>query len=149
MNTYEQQAQAFAQKHSVTLTCTFLKHDKYFPSDTEKRDVYTCTLTRTTTNQKYEFTFGQSIAKNQDTLGQKLIKPMRSLTTKKSIAPTMYDVLSCLTKSDPGTFEDFCSDFGYDTDSRRAMDTYLSVQKEWSGVKRLFADVLDELQEIN
>lgn len=27
------------------------------------------------------------------------------------------------------TFEDFCSELGYDTDSRRALDTYLACQK--------------------
>ena len=33
-----------------------------------------------------------------------------------------YDLLACITKSDPGNFRDFCSDFGYDTDSRKAFD---------------------------
>jgi hypothetical protein len=66
----------------------------------------------------------------------------------KIIEPTMYDVLSCLTKNDPGTFEDFCSDYGYDSDSRKAERTYHLVVEEWNNVDDLFSDIIDELQEI-
>ena len=60
-----------------------------------------------------------------------------------------YDLLACLTKYDPGTFENFCSDFGYDTDSRKAESTYHAVQKEYQKVSRFFTDAeLVELQEI-
>lgn len=64
--------------------------------------------------------------------------------------PTAYDILTCLTKYDPGTFENFCADFGYDTDSRKAERTYKAVKEEWDGVQALFNDEeLTELQEIN
>lgn len=35
--------------------------------------------------------------------------------------PTAYDVLACISSDiyTPETFEDFCSEYGYDTDSRR------------------------------
>lgn len=63
--------------------------------------------------------------------------------------PTAYDVLTCLTKYDPGTFENFCADFGYDTDSRKAERTYKACRKEWKQVAKLFtADQLELLQEI-
>lgn len=62
--------------------------------------------------------------------------------------PTAYDVLTCLTKTDPGTFEEFCSEFGYDTDSRKAEKTYKACVKEYFGVHRLFGDVMDGLMEI-
>jgi hypothetical protein len=64
--------------------------------------------------------------------------------------PTMYDVLTCLTKYDPGTFEDFCGDYGYDEDSRRAEKTYHAVVKEFEGMQRLFtSEELEILAEIN
>lgn len=64
--------------------------------------------------------------------------------------PSSYDVLACITKSDPGTFEDFCSEFGYDTDSRKAVRTYKSVRKEWQNICKLFSDSeIEQLQEIN
>lgn len=69
---------------------------------------------------------------------------------KKPVKVQAYDVLACITKSDPGTFDDFCSEFGYDTDSRKAEQVYYAVVKEWRNVERFFTtDELTELQEIN
>ena len=66
------------------------------------------------------------------------------------VAPTAYDVLSCLTKSDPCTFEDFCSTYGYDEDSRKAEKIYNAVLDEWRNVCALFTDEeIEQLQEIN
>lgn len=67
---------------------------------------------------------------------------------KNIIHPTAYDVLASITKYDPDTFESFCSEFGYDEDSRTAERTYKAVVKEWNAVERLFSDCLEELQEI-
>lgn len=66
----------------------------------------------------------------------------------ESGAPTEYDILACITKSDPGLFEDFCSDYGYDDDSIRAKRTYEGVREEWVRCERMFSDVMEELQEI-
>lgn len=63
--------------------------------------------------------------------------------------PTAYDLLACLTKYDPGTLDDFCGEFGYDTDSKKATETYFAVQKEWQKVYRLFNGCIEELQEIS
>jgi len=69
---------------------------------------------------------------------------------KNRFEPTPYDVLAAITKSDPGTFEDFCSDFGYDTDSRKAEAVYFAVQKEWTKVRRFFtAEEIEEMQQIS
>ena len=64
--------------------------------------------------------------------------------------PDEYDIITCLTKDDPGSFENFCSDFGYDTDSRSAEKTYKAVKAEWEKVLRVFGDgeCLDDLREI-
>jgi hypothetical protein len=68
---------------------------------------------------------------------------------KGRFEPTPYDVLTVITKQDPGSFEDFCGDFGYDTDSRKAESVYFAVQKEWSKVRRFFtADEITEMQDI-
>lgn len=64
-------------------------------------------------------------------------------------APTAYDVLSCIQKYDPGKFEEFCREFGYDTDSRRAEDTWRARVDQWKDVERFFtAEELEELREI-
>lgn len=68
---------------------------------------------------------------------------------RENKTPTAYDILSCITKHDPGTFEAFCCDYGYDSDSITARDVYLDVQKEYSGIARLFSqDELELLREI-
>jgi hypothetical protein len=69
---------------------------------------------------------------------------------KEGKLPTAYDVLASLTKYDPGTFDNFCGEFGYDTDSRKAEQTYRAVAKEWEKVEAFFTTAeLAELQEIN
>lgn len=68
----------------------------------------------------------------------------------KAPKPTAYDVLACIEKNDPGTFEDFCGDFGYDTDSRRAFEVYMAMQEQYSKLSRfLTAKELQEVREIN
>lgn len=63
--------------------------------------------------------------------------------------PTAYDVLTCLTKYDPNTFEDFCSEFGYDEDSRKAEKIYDSVVDEYKNVAMLWNDEeIEQLAEI-
>jgi len=64
-------------------------------------------------------------------------------------APTAYDILAGLTKSDPGTFRDFCENFGYNSDSIKDRETYRTARKEWLSVNCLFNDCIEELQEIN
>ena len=63
--------------------------------------------------------------------------------------PSAYDVLACITKNDPGTFEQFCAEYGYDVDSRKAESVYRAVVKEWQKVRRFFTSKeLEQLQEI-
>ena len=60
-----------------------------------------------------------------------------------------YDVLACIQKSYPGSFSDFCADFGYDEDSRKVEQVYQAVLKEWQKVRGFFTDSeLEALQEI-
>jgi hypothetical protein len=64
--------------------------------------------------------------------------------------PSAYDVITCLAKSDPGDFEEFCGNYGYDTDSRKAEKTYKAVVAEWKNVEAFFSEEeLAEMGEIN
>lgn len=68
---------------------------------------------------------------------------------KEVIHPTAYDLLTSIQKYEVGTFENFCGDFGYDEDSRKAERVYNSVTAEWIKVSSFFTpDELDELKEI-
>lgn len=65
--------------------------------------------------------------------------------------PAMVDVLDCLASDASGVesargFEDWCGDFGYDTDSRKAEATYRACRKQWASLQRLLgADLAAEL----
>ncbi len=129
--TYDQQAMDFLSATSTAFTATFKTHDFYFQEDKETRDIYTIVLKNKL--HRYRFNFGQSIA-----------------ASEKGEQPTAYGVLACLTKYEVSTFDDFCSDYGYDNDSRSAYKTYKAVKKEWENVKRLFTpEQIELLQEIN
>jgi hypothetical protein len=55
--------------------------------------------------------------------------------------PKVGDVLSCLLhdgQAGSDTFADFCADFGYDEDSRKAFEIYLACQKCLDAVRLAF-----------
>jgi hypothetical protein len=176
VSTYEQEAIDFLKKTNTTFACKFVKHGIHFPGDKETRDIYDLTLTRGKRSQT--FRFGQSINASgqyiiKDQLRDKLVREKEfdgkyaftELERKKLFIPEYlkkdifknpnfkepapYDLLACLTKYDPGTFEDFCDEFGYDEDSRSAERVYKSVVEEWKQVQSLFTDEeIEQLQEI-
>lgn len=86
-------------------------------------------------------------------LGKSLSQPYNKIKEFNSMpfdTDGQYDVLACLTKCDPGTFENFCSEYGYDSDSRKALKTYKAVRNEWQNLCKLFTESeLEQLQEIN
>lgn len=78
-------------------------------------------------------------------------KARKELKEKKAAAkPTEYDILVCLNKHDPGNFEEFCWEFGYDEDSKTAERIYIAVIKEYKQLERIFIpEQMEELREIN
>jgi len=170
LSTYEQQAIDFLAATNTEFLATFKKNGKHFDDDKDFRDIYKVTLKKG--SRSYSFDFGQSIMNSQyyqDTIQErtytlsggcrtgnytinaieKYQSGSRPLKLVKGLPPTAYDVLTCLTKYDPGTFEDFCSNYGYDTDSRKAEKIYKEVCDEWLNVAKLFTDAeIEQLQEI-
>lgn len=64
-------------------------------------------------------------------------------------APSKYDILTCLTTYDPGTIEDFCDNFGYDIDSKKAEKVFKGVKEEYNSLCTLYTDEeMGELSEI-
>jgi len=129
MSEYDIKAEKFLKDTNTEFKAEFKKHDFHFEDDKEKRDIYTITLKRG--DRVFIFDFGQSIAK----LG---------------VMPSVYDVLACLTSNEVGSFEEFCSSYGYEEDSRKAEKTYNAVLNEWNNVKMLYTDKeIEKLQDIN
>lgn len=176
---YEIQAENFLQKHGIAFSARFLYHGPHWEGDKDTRDVYELTLSKGTgKGQQLDVKFGQSIANSGEyvrKLGSQKLVPSNQIGDKSAIAPhnyhiksddrlmdygfryvavkrqapTAYDLLACLTKYDPMSFEDFCSEFGCDTDSRKAERTYNAVREEWYKVNRFFTkQQLEELQDI-
>lgn len=132
MTNYEQPAAEFLAKTGTTFKAVFTANKRYFDDDKESRDVYRVTLKNN--RHTFRFNFGQSL-RNSD---------------YGNTPPTAYDVLACLTKYPVYSFEDFCSEYGYDTDSRKAYKTYKAVKREWENVDKLFtSEEIELLQEIN
>ena len=46
------------------------------------------------------------------------------------------------------TFDDWCSNFGYDTDSRKALETYLECQNNWVRLRKALGSKFSEIREI-
>lgn len=172
-NDYLKQAEDFLLKTNTKFKCEFVKNDFYFAGDKEKRDIYKITLSRG--GREYSFNFGQSIINSgfYYTKGVMKIELDRAMINNKElvtyiirrdydflnngksdkihkpIEPNSYDVLACLTKCDPMDFENFCSEYGYDTDSRTAKKTFKAVVKEWNMVCSLWNDSeIEQLTEI-
>lgn len=171
MNEYEQIAEQFLKDTQTEMKAEFLKYDFHFEKDIAKRDIYKITFKRG--NRVWSFNFGQSLMNStryQDRITKDIIFSDGSFAgkTKKiypesfngfvkdyckkieGSAPTAYDVLAGLTKYDVGSFENFCSDFGYDEDSRTAEKIYKAVCDEWLNVQRMWTDKeIEALREIN
>jgi hypothetical protein len=172
---YEKQAEDFLKATGATMTIEFSHNGKHFANDKEPRDIYNVTIERG--QRKMTVKFGNSIEdsgfyasygrttyplpyKKINLSDAELVRYVKSHhqhdfgnvrrdAIHRPKAPTAYDVLTCLQKNDVGTFEDFCSEFGFDTDSRRAETTYKAVVDEFKNLCALFSDSeIEQLQEI-
>jgi len=129
---YELRANRFLRITGSKLKIEYLRNGHHFADDKVNRDIYRCELTNKD-GEHYTFDFGQSID-----------------GTQKKVKPSNYDVLSCLTKYNPESFENFCAEFGYDEDSIKAKNIYDKVQEEYNNLERLYGrdDELEMLREV-
>jgi hypothetical protein len=174
---YEKQANQFLESTNTTFKATFKEHGSHFGDEKTKRDIYNIELKRG--ERVFKLTFGQSMAESgfkvvQTKTGKVLNNlvalqdlpyckdrkealrfvnsalSLESLTVSDRQPPTAYDVLVCLQKYDVGTFENFCSEFGYNVDSRKAEKIYIAICNEWDNVQKLWTDAeIEQLREIN
>jgi hypothetical protein len=129
---YDERTRDWLEVTDSTLYVAFSHTGKYFLDDRGDRDVYDVTLSRG--NHDYTFTFGQSL---------------NDSAARHRRAPSAYSILACLEVHNPGTFENFCADYGCDTDSRSAEKTYHAVVGQWLQLSRMYTpEQLDDLAEI-
>ena len=53
---------------------------------------------------------------------------------------TAYSVIAGLEWHTPETFEDFCAEFGYDSDSRKAVATFKACRRQCESLQRVIPD---------
>ena len=98
----------------------------HFEDDKEKgiyRNIYRVTIQRE--SNKISFMYGDSIN-----------------NTEANKTPDLYSVLACV-GSDyycPDDFEDFCGDYGYDEDSRKAEKLHKRCLKQSDKLKEIFTE---------
>lgn len=127
MPTYTEIANKFLDDTHTDMVVGEPAYKRHFAGDTQCRYVFPVKFYRR--GKMLTVRFGQSIAAGRN-------------------EPTAYDVLSCLTKYEPGEYADFCADFGYDPELRATGVVYRAVCREWAGVVRVWGDVLEQLREI-
>lgn len=132
LNPYEAQAEAFLTKHAVTFRATRSNVNTCPPYCDRQHihgDRYTITLRKE--QRRLTFAFWNSLHAQQT--GEPL---------------TAYDVLACLSSDAfcPDTFEDFCAEYGYDVDSRKAWSTFLRCAQFAQRLHAFFTE--EELQDL-
>lgn len=129
LNEYEKIAKDFCKKNHVKIWFSFIGRKQWKEIGAA---VNTYRVSIMTPIKSFTVTFHDSI--NHTVTGAR---------------PTKYNVLACLTKYDPGSFEDFCNEFGYDEYNRNSMSTYRAVLKEWEKMEEAFTEEqLEELRKI-
>lgn len=169
MNEYTKQATEFLKKANATIKIEYmgLAINREWKENTP-RSLYNVTLSSPAGSMTFDFwdsiynTEVQQMSftayaekrynRRFDSLNSyEKVKAQREFKEKKAAAqPTAYDVLTCMTKYDPDTFDKFCAEFGYNEDSCTAKRIYFAVQKEYTQLAKIFTpEQLEEMQSIN
>lgn len=144
VSTYEIKARDFMIRNKIKMSIIFKDREaNQLWNDNAKRNRYLVYIQNTDTDEAMRVIFWDSV-----------------YNTEHNITPTRYDILACLTKYDPGEYEDFCCEFGYETGTKdrfgrfvRNNTSYTIWTKcwvEWEKVKRVFGEgkTLEKLREI-
>lgn len=127
---------------SLSIKIDFLKYDKYFQDDKEKRNIYTVTMRRN--GKQISFTFGDSIRNSKN--GEMM---------SEDVPDSIYSILACC-RSDfyvPENFKEFCNEFGYEfefdysgeyTEAKKTIALHKRCLKQSEKLHKIFNE--DEIQ---
>lgn len=169
MTEYQAQAKSFLADCKATMEINFVgreisshwlgetkPHNKYQFTITTPKGKYTSyfwdSLYNTEVSEVSERTYAQQKYKaSYDCLrSHEKAKARAELAKLKANAvPTEYDILAAVEKYSYDSFSDFCSEFGYSTDSISARETFLACGEEYAGLRRIFTEEqMEMLREI-
>lgn len=137
MSEYTEVAEKFLSDTDTTFSIEFQYTGPYFASDQVKRDVYRFTLKNK--RGEYSGTFGDSI---------------HNTNQPRKHKPTAYDVLACLEKYEPGAFDDWAAEMGYNdqplSEHPNVLKIWTACVEQYRSLSRMFsADEMEQLREIN
>jgi len=161
---YDIEAESFIKATGITIDKVYDGHRKHFDGDTGRRSWWNIMIIAPG-RKSFSYGFGQSIQDSYKAVsreGARLMRanccyadpscgPLPSSIRETKKAPSDYSLLACISSNSyqSETFEDFCFNFSYDTDSRKALDTYLACEKVASDINRFFtAEEIEILREI-
>ena len=169
MTEYQAQAKQFLTDCDATMEIKFIGKEvpTHWQGETKPHNKYQFTIT--TPKGKYTSYFWNSLNNTEisemtaDDVAKKIYrahydvlrihektKVLKELQARKAEAkPTEYDILACVEKYSYDSFSDFCSEFGYSTDSISARETFLACGEEYAGLRRIFTEEqMEKLREI-
>ena len=100
----------------------------YFEDDKEPRQIYRVFISYN--GKKTSFTFGDSLQNGYD-----------GKTPESNPEEYRQTILDCLVSDSytPENFNEFCSEYGYNEDSRKAFKTYKRVIKQAEKINKVFS----------
>lgn len=144
-STYATEAREFLERNGIEMRIVFKNRQANRNwNETVLRNRYTVYIRNTNTNEAMRVIFWASV-----------------YDTQNNITPSEYDILACLTKYDPGDYEEFCSEFGYEPEienefgrlvrNAKAYRIWRACCDEWEKVQRVFgeSETLEELRDIS
>lgn len=162
MQNYNTEAKSFLDANNIKVSIQYAGFRKHFADDKEERDTYSITLSRN--SKSYSFDYGDSISnsmirkyntymdysyaynedvRNKNFYNRKFMTSKLSPEGFKELKkwPDLYSVLCCLASDsyEVWTLQDFCDNFWYDSDSRKAMDLYLKLQDASDKINKFFS----------
>lgn len=142
MTDYEKQAEKFLADNKIKFVAEL--SDTLAPAWAEKGYGHHYRVTLSKGNRGQGVKFGQRVTFN-------FWGSIRDKEDGKT-AITSYDALACLSSdvNCPVEFKDFCAEYGYNEDSRKALDTFKRCSAFGRRLQAFFtAAELEQLQEIN
>lgn len=177
---YDIQAEKFVNETAIEIVKTYTGHRLYFDGDKDRRATFHITIKRGDSSFSYDFGqsimesylfsekmlygecggIGRFLPIKQSDFRFKAVNDsiksqdehLHPCVRQSKAPPTDYSLLSCMASDSycAGSFEDWCDSFGYDTDSRKALNTFLMCQKIAFNIIRFFTEAeLEQLQQIN
>ena len=128
---YDTNAHKICSKYFNSVDIIFINTGKHFKDDIDNRDRYHIIIS--SDHETMEFKYGNCMN-----------------DTNKGVVPSIYDIICCITKDDPGQIYEFFNEFGYDGSKKSSHDIYNDVVKEYNDFRQLFKNEIipDEFYEI-